>query len=84
MSCRSGTDEQFAEKKKILQDICDLKADAEERARVLKLAKKVETEAKKRASDLRLQAMRAARPGVPAMQFCVLFLFIVSNGGFVT
>ncbi len=65
----------------MLQDICDLKADAEERARVLKLAKKAETEAKKRASDLRLQAMRASRPGVAAMQFCVLFFFIVSNGG---
>ena len=45
---RSGTTEQYAEKRKLLQDIRDLRVDAEERARVMKLAKKAETEAKKK------------------------------------
>ncbi len=45
---RSGTDEEYADKKKLLQDINDLKKDAEECARVLALAKKAESEAKKK------------------------------------
>ncbi len=73
--CRSGTDEQFAEKKKLLQDVCQLKVDAEECARVLKLAKKAESEAKKKASDLHLQVMRASRPGVHVEQLLRVLLF---------
>ncbi len=45
---RSGSDEQYAEKKKMLQDVLDLKNDVDEHARVLVLAKRVENEAKKK------------------------------------
>ncbi len=61
--CRSGTDEQFAEKKKLLQDISDLRQDADEHKRVLALSKCAEMEAKKKAADLRLVAMRASKAG---------------------
>ncbi len=61
--CRSGTAEQYAEKKKLLQDITNLRADADERVRVLKLAKKAENEAKKKSVDLHLVAMRTSRAG---------------------
>ncbi len=61
--CRSGTDEQYEEKKKLLQDIADLKHDGEECRRVLALAKKAEADAKKRSSDLRLLAMRTSKTG---------------------
>ncbi len=39
--CRSGTDEEYKEKKKLLQDITDLKRDSDEHRRVLALAKKL-------------------------------------------
>ncbi len=61
--CRSGSAEQYAEKKKLLQDITDLRADADERAHVLKLAKKAENEAKKKSADLHLVAMRISKAG---------------------
>ncbi len=61
---RSGTDEEYAEKKKLLQDIYDLKKDAEEHARVIALAKKTEVDAKKKAADLRLAAMRTSKAGL--------------------
>ena len=61
--CRSGTDEEYKEKKKLLQDITDLKRDGDEHRRVLALAKKAESDAKKRSADLRLVAMRASKAG---------------------
>ncbi len=63
LCCRSGTDEEYKEKKKLLQDITDLKRDGDERRRVLALAKKAESDAKKRSADLRLVAMHASKAG---------------------
>ncbi len=65
--CRSGTIEQLSEKKKLLQDVRDLRTDADERQRVLKLAKKAEAEAKKKAADLCLMAMRSSKAGARAV-----------------
>ncbi len=62
--CRSGSDEQFSEKRKLLIDIAEMKRDAEERQKILKAATKVEKEAKKKKADLRLSAMRQSHAGV--------------------
>ncbi len=54
---RSGTDEQYKAKVKLLQDIADQKKDADERARALAAAKKTETTTRKKQADLRLVAI---------------------------
>ncbi len=76
--------EQYAEKRKLLQDIRDLRADAEEHARVMKLAKKAETEAKKKASDLHLMAMRSSKAGTckrKSSMNCVCYVSQKGLGG---
>lgn len=61
---RSGTDEQYEAKKKLLQDIADKKKDADTRAHALAEAKKIETASRKKQADLRLVAIRASKAGV--------------------
>lgn len=69
---RSGTDEHLVEKKKLLQDVYDLRWDGEECKRVQAIAKKAELEAKKRSADLRLIAMRKSRAGTLLSHFSCL------------
>ncbi len=69
---RSGTEEHLKEKKKLLQDIYDLRRDGDECKCVQALARKAEQDAKKRSADLRLVAMCNSRAGT---RICFLLCF---------
>ncbi len=62
--CRSGSDNQYTEKRKLLSDIADMRRDAEERQKILKAAAKAERDANKKKSDLRLSAMCQSHAGL--------------------
>ncbi len=62
--CRSGSDDQYTEKRRLLSDIADMKRDAEERQKILKAAAKAERDANKKKLDLCLSAMRQSRAGL--------------------
>ncbi len=62
--CRSGSDDQYTEKRRLLLHIADMRCDAEERQKILKAAAKAERDANKKKSDLRLSAMRQSRAGL--------------------
>ncbi len=61
---RSGTDEQYSEKKRLLGDIATMRDDAEARNKALKAAAKIEKAANKKKADLRLAVMRQSRAGL--------------------
>ena len=66
---RSGSADQYNEKRRLLSDINMMRRDADEWQKALKAAAKAEKEANKKKSDLRLAAMRQSCTGKD-VQFC--------------
>ncbi len=60
---RSGSADQYNEKRRLLSDINEQRHDADERQKALKAVTKAEKEANKKKSDLRLIAMHQSRTG---------------------
>ncbi len=67
MLFRSGTDEQYNEKKHLLGDVGMMKDDAEARNKALKVGVKIEKATNKRKADLRLAVMRQSCAGLAVL-----------------